>query len=221
MRRNPDTDQNTERIAGETISVKEEMRTVTQDIRPLQILVLNLMPTKIETETQLPRPLGNTPLQVELEFLHTSSHESKNAAKEHLFKFYQVFDQVRDRSDGMAVTGAPVEQIPFEDVESWQELCEIMEWSKTHVYSTFHICWGAQAGLYYHDGIHKHDLQEKLFGVFPHMVARRSSMFMRGFDDTLLSRRRYRSMMAVSKGTPLNRGTCSVTSPEVVVGLRS
>lgn len=127
----------------------DETRAVTQDIRPLQILVLNLMPTKIETETQLPRPLGNTPLQVEPEFLHTSSHESKNAAKEHLFKFYQVFDQVRDRSDGMAVTGAPVGQMPFEDVESWQALCDIMEWSKTHVYSTFHICWGAQTGLCY------------------------------------------------------------------------
>ena len=140
----------TQTLAGESIFVMDETRAVTQDIRPLQILVLNLMPTKIETETQLPRPLGNTPLQVELEFLHTSSHESKNAAKEHLFKFYQVFDQVRDRSDGIAVTGAPVEQIPFEDVESWQALCEIMEWSKTHVYSTFHICWGAQAGLCYH-----------------------------------------------------------------------
>ena len=173
-------------LAGENIFVMDETRAVTQDIRPLQILVLNLMPTKIETETQLPRPLGNTPLQVELEFLHTSSHESKNAAKEHLFKFYQVFDQVLDRSDGMAVTGAPVEQMPFEDVEYWQELCEIMEWSKTHVYSTFHICWGAQAGLYYHYGIRKYDLPEKLFGVFPHMVARRSSMFMRGFDDTFM-----------------------------------
>ena len=123
-------------LAGENIFVMDETRAVTQDIRPLQILVLNLMPTKIETETQLSRLLGNTPLQVELEFLHTSSHKSKNTAKEHLFKFYQVFDQVKDRNfDGMVVTGAPVEQMPFEDVEYWQELCEIMEWSKTHVYS--------------------------------------------------------------------------------------
>ena len=174
-------------LAGENIFVMDETRAVTQDIRPLQILVLNLMPTKIETETQLSRLLGNTPLQVELEFLHTSSHESKNTAKEHLFKFYQVFDQVKGRNfDGMVVTGAPVEQMPFEDVEYWQELCEIMEWSKTHVYSTFHICWGAQAGLYYHYGIRKYDLPEKLFGVFPHVVERRSSMLMRGFDDTFM-----------------------------------
>ena len=169
-------------LAGENIFVMDETRAVTQDIRPLQILVLNLMPTKIETETQLSRLLGNTPLQVELEFLHTSSHESKNTAKEHLFKFYQVFDQVKDRNfDGMVVTGAPVEQMPFEDVEYWQELCEIMEWSKTHVSST-----GAQAGLYYHYGIRKYDLPEKLFGVFPHVVERRSSMLMRGFDDTFM-----------------------------------
>ena len=174
-------------LAGENIFVMDETRAVTQDIRPLQILVLNLMPTKIETETQLSRLLGNTPLQVELEFLHTSSHKSKNTAKEHLFKFYQVFDQVKDRNfDGMVVTGAPVEQMPFEDVEYWPELCEIMEWSKTHVYSTFHICWGAQAGLYYHYGIRKYDLPEKLFGVFPHTVERRSSMLMRGFDDTFM-----------------------------------
>ena len=174
-------------LAGENIFVMDETRAVTQDIRPLQILVLNLMPTKIETETQLSRLLGNTPLQVELEFLHTSSHESKNTAKEHLFKFYQVFDQVKDRNfDGMVVTGAPVEQMPFEDVEYWPELCEILEWSKTHVYSTFHICWGAQAGLYYHYGIRKYDLPEKLFGVFPHAVERRSSMLMRGFDDTFM-----------------------------------
>ena len=174
-------------LAGENIFVMDETRAVTQDIRPLQILVLNLMPTKIETETQLSRLLGNTPLQVELEFLHTSSHESKNTAKEHLFKFYQVFSEVRRRNfDGMVVTGAPVEQMPFEDVEYWPELCEILEWSKTHVYSTFHICWGAQAGLYYHYGIRKYDLPEKLFGVFPHTVERRSSMLMRGFDDTVM-----------------------------------
>ena len=174
-------------LAGENIFVMDETRAVTQDIRPLQILVLHLMPTTIETETQPSRPLGNTPPPVTLEFLHTSSHESKNTAKEHLFKFYQVFDQVKDRNfDGMVVTGAPVEQMPFEDVEYWQELCEIMEWSKTHVYSTFHICWGAQAGLYYHYGIRKYDLPAKLFGVFPHVVERRSSMLMRGFDDTFM-----------------------------------
>ena len=168
----------------ENIFVMDETRAVTQDIRPLQILVLNLMPTKIETETQLSRLLGNTPLQVELEFLHTSSHKSKNTAKEHLFKFYQVFDQVKDRNfDGMVVTGAPVEQMPFEDVEYWQELCESMEWSKTHVYSTFHICWGAQAGLYYHYGIQKYPLDKKLFGVFLHKAEYKRSMLLRGFDD--------------------------------------
>ena len=198
-----------------------EERAVSQYIRWLKILILNLMPTKIETETQLLRLLSNSPIQVEAELLQTVTHEVKNVSKEHMFKFYKTFDEIKDeRFDGMVVTGAPVENMEFEQVDYWDELCRIFEWSKTNVYSSFFICWGAQAGLYYHDGIHKHDLQEKLFGVFPHMVARRSSMFMRGFDDTLLSRRRYRSMMAVSKGTPLNRGTCSVTSPEVVVRLR-
>ena len=174
-------------LADENIFVMNETRAVTQDIRPLQILVLNLMPTKIATETQLSRLLGNTPLQVELELLHTSSHESKNTAREHLFQFYKVFDEVKERNfDGMIITGAPVEQMPFEQVEYWDELCQIMEWSKTHVYSTFHICWGAQAGLYYHYGIRKVELPEKLFGVYPHRVERRFSMLMRGFDDTFM-----------------------------------
>ncbi len=174
-------------LAGENIFVMSETRAQTQDIRSLHILVLNLMPTKIETETQLSRLLGNTPIQVELEFLHTSSHESKNTSKEHLFQFYQTFDAVKHRKfDGMIITGAPVEQMPFEQVEYWEELCEIMEWSKTHVYSTFHICWGAQAALYYHYGIRKYPLPEKLFGVFEHVVERRSSMLMRGFDDVFM-----------------------------------
>ena len=174
-------------LAEENIFVMNETRATTQDIRPLQILVLNLMPTKIATETQLSRLLGNTPLQVELELLHTSSHESKNTAREHLFQFYKVFDEVKERNfDGMIITGAPVEQMPFEQVEYWDELCRIMEWSKTHVYSTFHICWGAQAGLYYHYGIQKVELPEKLFGVYPHRVERRFSMLMRGFDDTFM-----------------------------------
>ena len=172
-------------LAEENIFVMNETRATTQDIRPLQILVLNLMPTKIATETQLSRLLGNTPLQVELELLHTSSHESKNTAREHLFQFYKVFDEERN-FDGMIITGAPVEQMPFEQVEYWDELCQIMEWSKTHVYSTFHICWGAQAGLYYHYGIQKVELPEKLFGVYPHRVERRFSMLMRGFDDTFM-----------------------------------
>lgn len=124
---------------------------------------------------------------MELEFIHTYSHESKNTSKEHLFQFYKVFDQVKDRKfDGMVITGAPVETMPFEEVEYWPEVCRIMEWSKTHVYSTFHICWGAQAGLYYHYGVKKYLLPEKLFGVFPHVVERRSSMLMRGFDDVFM-----------------------------------
>ena len=205
----------------ENIFVMDENRAAHQDIRPIDIAILNLMPLKEDAELQLLRSLSNTPLQVDVTFLAVSSHESKNTSQSHLNKFYLTFEDVKYRSfDGMIITGAPVEQMPYENVDYWKEVCRIMEWTKTHVTSTLHLCWGAQAGLYYHDGIHKHDLQEKLFGVFPHMVARRSSMFMRGFDDTLLSRRRYRSMMAVSKGTPLNRGTCSVTSPEVVVRLR-
>ncbi len=175
-------------LAGENIFVMTETRATAQDIRPLEILLLNLMPTKIATETQLARLLGNTPLQVRLELMHTSTHESKNTAKEHLFKFYQTFDQIKDRNfDGMIITGAPVEHLPFEAVEYWPELCQIMEWSRTHVYSTFHICWGAQAGLYYHYSIGKYDLPEKLFGVFAHRVERRSSMLMRGFDEVFMA----------------------------------
>ena len=174
-------------LASENIFVMDEHRASTQDIRPLQILVLNLMPTKIETETQLARLLGNTPLQVELELMQTASHESKNTAQEHMIKFYSTFDQVRDRTfDGMIITGAPVEKLAFEEVEYWDELCQIMEWSRTHVHSTFHICWGAQAALYYHYGIPKVELPEKISGVFPHRVERRSSMLMRGFDDVFM-----------------------------------
>ena len=178
----------TRTLTEENIFVMTETRAVAQDIRPLEILLLNLMPTKIETETQLARLLGNTPLQVTLEFIHTKSHKSKNIAEEHLFQFYRTFDEIRERNyDGLIITGAPVEHLPFWEVEYWPELCEIMEWSKTHVSSTFHICWGAQAGLYYHYGIPKYDLPEKLFGVFPHKVERRSNMLMRGFDDVFMA----------------------------------
>lgn len=174
-------------LASENIFVMTETRALTQDIRPLRILILNLMPTKVETETQLARLLGNTPLQVEIELMHTASHMSKNTSAEHLFSFYKTFDEVKDqRFDGMIVTGAPVEHLEFEEVEYWQELCEIFEWSKTHVHSTFHICWGAQAGLYYHYGIQKYPLKEKLFGVFPHIVERRSNMLFRGSDDVFM-----------------------------------
>ena len=168
----------------ENIFVMPQNRAARQDIRPLEILLLNLMPTKIVTETQLSRLLGNTPLQVHLELIHTTSHTAKNTPQEHLLSFYKTFDEVKDRKfDGMVITGAPVEQLPFEEVDYWPELCEIMEWSKTHVYSTFHICWGAQAGLYYHYGIPKYDLPEKMFGIFPHTVDQPFHQLLRGFDE--------------------------------------
>ena len=174
-------------LQGENIFVMPENRATTQDIRPLEILVLNLMPTKIETETQFARLLGNTPLQVHLEFLHTRSHVAKNVSAEHLFTFYKTFDEVRDHKyDGMIITGAPVELMPFEEVEYWDELCQIMEWSKSHVHSTLHICWGAQAGLYYHYGIRKHRLPEKLFGIFPHRVEYKNPILLRGFDNEFM-----------------------------------
>jgi homoserine O-succinyltransferase len=146
------------------------------------------MPTKIETETQLARLLGNTPLQVELELIHTTSHKAKNVSEEHLLSFYKTFPDVKDQKfDGMIITGAPVEKMEFEEVAYWEELKEIMEWTKTHVTSTFHICWGAQAGLYYHFGIKKYPLENKLFGIFPHKVERRSSMLFRGADDIFMA----------------------------------
>ena len=169
----------------ENIFVMTEHRAKTQEIRPLQIVLLNLMPTKIATETQLSRLLGNTPLQVQLELMHTSSHVSKNTSQEHLLNFYKTFDELKHRKfDGMVITGAPVELMDFEKVDYWPELCEIMEWSKTNVHSTFHICWGAQAGLYYHYGIPKYEMPEKMFGVFPHQADYKRSILLRGFDDT-------------------------------------
>ena len=174
-------------VTEENIFVMTENRAMTQDIRPLQILLLNLMPTKIATETQLSRLLSNTPLQVELELIAPRGHVPKNTPQEHMLAFYRHFDDVRSRNfDGLVITGAPVEHLPFEEVEYWEELCEIMEWSKSHVHSTFHICWGAQAGLYYHYGINKVPLPEKMFGVFPHVVERRSNMLFRGFDDVFM-----------------------------------
>ena len=168
----------------ENIFIINEKRATTQDIRPLRILILNLMPTKIVTETQLARLLGNTPLQIEMDLLKIEGREPKNTSKEHMITFYKTFSEVKDEFfDGMIITGAPVELMDFEEVEYWDELCEIMEWSKSHVYSTFHICWGAQAGLYYHYGIPKETLDEKLFGVFSHTVVHRGSILFRGFDD--------------------------------------
>ena len=169
----------------ENIFIINEKRATTQDIRPLRILILNLMPTKIVTETQLARLLGNTPLQIEMDLLKIEGREPKNTSKEHMITFYKTFSEVKDEFfDGMIITGAPVELMDFEEVEYWDELCEIMEWSKSHVYSTFHICWGAQAGLYYHYGIPKYQLKEKMFGIFPHKIELPFHPLIRGFDET-------------------------------------
>ncbi len=168
----------------ENVFVMTEKRAVAQDIRPLNILILNLMPTKIETETQLLRLLSNSPLQVEIELLQVKSHKSKNTSQEHMLKFYKTFDEICEKKyDGLIVTGAPVENLEFEQVDYWDELCEIFAWSKKNVYSTFHICWGAQAALYYHYGIPKYPLEEKLFGVFPHRCLDNLHPLMRGIDD--------------------------------------
>lgn len=173
-----------ETLQKENIFVMQEKRAATQDIRPLEIVLLNLMPTKVATETQLSRLLGNTPLQVNLELMHTTTHVSKNTSQEHLLAFYKSFDELKHRKfDGMVITGAPVENMDFEDVDYWPELCRIMEWSKTNVHSTIHICWGAQAGMYYHYGVPKYPLQEKLFGVFPHKADYKRAILLRGFDD--------------------------------------
>ena len=174
----------TSALQQENIFVMTETRAVTQDIRPLEIVLLNLMPTKIDTETQLSRLLSNTPLQVELYLMHTATHKSQNVSEEHLTSFYRTFSEYKDEYfDGMVITGAPVEKLEFEDVDYWEELCEIMEWSKSHVHSTFHICWGAQAGLYYHYGVQKHMLDHKMFGVFPHKADYVRAILLRGFDD--------------------------------------
>lgn len=168
----------------ENIFVMSKMRADTQDVRPLKIIILNLMPTKLETETQLIRLLSNTPLQLEVEFLQVATHKAKNVSKSHLDKFYYTFDEVKDnRYDGMIITGAPVEHLEFEEVDYWKELCEIMEWSKRNVYSVYHICWGAQAALYYHYGIKKYPLAKKMFGIFPHRSLDDTHPLMRGLDD--------------------------------------
>ena len=171
-------------LKGENIFCMTEKRALSQDIRPLKIAILNIMPTKIVTETQLARVLGNTPLQVEIDFLHTASHKSKNTSEDHLNEFYKTFDDIKtNKYDGLIITGAPVELLDFEDVTYWDELKEIMEWSKTNVTSTMHICWAAMAGLYYHYGIPKYNLPKKLFGVYKHKVNRKTKMLVRGFDD--------------------------------------
>ena len=173
-----------EQLEYENIFVMDENRAIHQEIRPLQVVILNLMPVKQDTELQLLRALSNTPLQVDVTFLMMMSHESMNTSKSHLNRFYTTFDEIKNRHyDGMIITGAPLEQISFEEVDFWKEITGIMEWTKTHVTSTLHICWGAQAGLYYHYGMNKISLSEKLFGVYRHKVLNRKIPLVRGFDD--------------------------------------
>ena len=180
----PDNLPATEALKHENIFYMTDATAAHQDIRPLRIAILNLMPKKIETETQILRLLSNSPIQVDIEFLQTASHVSKNTPVSHLNKFYTTFDNVKnERFDGLIITGAPVEQMEFEDVDYWKELCEVMDWSLTNVFSTFHICWGAQAGLYYHYGIPKYGLKEKMFGVFPHVIEMPYHPLVRGFDE--------------------------------------
>ena len=194
----PDSLPAREILENENIFVMTEYRALHQDIRPLRLLILNLMPTKIVTETQLLRKLSNTPLQIEVEFLQTISHTAKNIDPQHLESFYTSFDQVKGKYfDGMIITGAPVENLDFEEVDYWDELCSIMEWTKHNVFSTFHICWGAQAGLYYHYGIKKYQLPKKMFGVFEHEPLKPQSPFFRGFDDAFfMPHSRYTEVLA-------------------------
>lgn len=180
----PDSLPATKQLRKENIFVMSEKKAARQDIRPLKIVIVNLMPTKIATETQLLRLLSNSPLQVEIDFLQMKSHESKNTSYAHLETFYKTFDEVkRSNYDGMIITGAPVENLEYEDVDYWDELVEIMEWSKNHVTSTLHLCWAAMAGLYYHYGVPKHPLSEKCSGVYRHRVNRRTAKLVRGFDS--------------------------------------
>ena len=175
-------------LTNENIFVMTHARAMKQDIRPLKILILNLMPTKVVTETQLLRMLSNTPLQVEIDLIHTASHESKNTSKEHLLSFYKTFDEVKENKyDGMIITGAPVENMDFEDVDYWPELAEIMDWTIKNVTSTFHICWAAQAALYHHYGVPKYPLDKKMFGIFEHKVVRKNTKLLRGYDEKFLA----------------------------------
>lgn len=171
-------------LESENIFVMTEHRATTQRIRPLRIAILNLMPLKIVTETQILRCLSNTPIQIEVDLIQTKTYHSKNTPEDHLLTFYKTFDDIRDQKyDGFIITGAPVELMPFEEVEYWDELVEIMEWTKTHVHSTLHICWGAQAALHYHYGLQKVQLPQKMFGVFPHTLVDKSVPLLRGFDE--------------------------------------
>ena len=184
----PDALPATEVLKNENIFVMTEHRAMHQDIRPLHVLLLNLMPTKIATETQILRKLSNTPLQIEVELLQTASHTAKNVSEQHLESFYTTFDQIKDRRyDGMIITGAPVELLDFEDVDYWDELCRIMDWAAENVHSTLHICWGAQAGIYRHYGVPKFELPQKLFGVFEHKLVKPTSPLVRGFNDLFMA----------------------------------
>ena len=178
----------TETLNNENIFVITETRALTQDIRPLKILLLNLMPTKIATETQFARLLGNTPLQVKLEFLQTATHRATHTDEQHMIDFYKSFEEIKnEKYDGMIITGAPVELMDFEDVNYWEELCRIMDWSKTHVTSTLHICWAAQAALYHYYGVKKVSLPKKLFGIYKHTADYKQSILLRGFDDVFMA----------------------------------
>lgn len=184
----PDSLPAAEVLAGENIFVMSEARAEMQDIRPLSIALLNLMPTKIATETQLLRLIGNTPIQVDVTFLHPESYKPRNTPEEHLLKFYNTFSEIRDKKfDGLIITGAPVENMPFEEVDYWDELKEIMDWSLHSVYSTFHICWGAQAGLYHHYGVQKYPIPVKMSGVYEHRVTKQNVMLLRGFDENFFA----------------------------------
>ncbi|MBO5451791.1 MAG: homoserine O-succinyltransferase [Lachnospiraceae bacterium] len=175
-------------LENENIFVMDEFRAINQDIRPLQIVILNLMPVKQDTELQLLRALSNTPLQIDVTFLNMKSHISLNTSANHLNRFYESFHDIKwKKFDGLIITGAPVEHMEYEEVDYWEELCEVMEWSKTNVTSTFHICWGAQAGLYYHYGLQKHILPKKVFGVYEHKVMNRKIPIVRGFDDYFMA----------------------------------
>ena len=172
----------------ENIFVMDDQRAAHQDIRPLKILILNLMPQKMVTEAQLLRHLANTPLQLDIDFLYMESHQSKTTRSEHMETFYKTFSEIKDEYfDGLIITGAPVEHLPFEEVDYWEEFTQVIDWSKTHVYSTLHICWGAQAGLYYRYGVDKHQMAQKLSGIYPQDVLKEGHLLLRGFDDLYVS----------------------------------
>ncbi|MCL2014343.1 MAG: homoserine O-succinyltransferase [Oscillospiraceae bacterium] len=205
-------------LENENVFVINEQRALCQDIRPLKILLLNLMPKKIETETQILRMLSNTPLQVEVELLKTSSHQSKTTAKEHLIQFYKTFDEIKNQKfDGMIITGAPIEHLEFNEVNYWDELCDIMKWGKNNVYSTFYICWGAQAGLYYHYGINRKLLDGKISGIFEHTVTDSHHPIVRGFDEVFYAP--HSSHASVNKEQIVRSGSLKILAESNIAGV--